>query len=118
MAWLDTLDERAVYVSVLTLGELRYGVQRLARGSKRIRLETWIDTSFRARFAGRILPVTENIADRWGALTARAHRHGHTLPAVDALIAATAEDHNLSVATRNGTHFEAAGISVVNPWEM
>jgi predicted nucleic acid-binding protein len=116
IAWLDALDERTVYLSVLTLGELRYGVQILASGAKRTRLEGWIDTSLRTRFAGRILPVTEDIADRWGALTARARLRGEMLPAIDALLAATAEAHNLSIATRNGDHFDAAGVSAVNPW--
>lgn len=118
MAWLDTLDERTLYLSVLTLGELRHGVERLSNGVKRTRLEAWIDTKLRTRFVGRILPVTENIADRWGAIAAYASRKGVSMPAIDALIAATAAEHNLSVATRNVEHFELAGISVINPWDV
>jgi toxin FitB len=118
MAWLDSLDERTLHLSVLTLGELRHGVQLLATRARRTRLEGWIDATLRPRFAGRILPVTEEIADRWGALTAEARRRGYALPAIDALLAATAAAHNLSIATRNSDHFDLTGVAVVNPWEQ
>lgn len=95
--------------------EIRQGVE-LAPVSKRPRLEAWLESDLRLRYAERILGVDEGIADRWGILLAEARSRGNVLPGVDALIAATALTHSLTVATRNVRHFEAAGALTINPW--
>jgi predicted nucleic acid-binding protein len=113
LEWLDEIPPSALHMSVLTLGEIRRGVESLASGRKRERLRLWLEQVLRGWFEERILPVDEIVADRWGRLTASA---GRPLPAVDSLIAATALAHNLRLVTRNTKDFKLPGLEVVNPW--
>jgi predicted nucleic acid-binding protein len=115
--WMDAADEGLLYLSVLTLGEIRKGLASLAQGTRRTRLETWLDVELRARFSGRVLPIDEQVADRWGLLAAQAKRKGIALPIVDGLLAATALHYNLTVVSRNASDFASAHVPVVNPWE-
>jgi predicted nucleic acid-binding protein len=114
--WLDEVDEDRTYLSVLTIAELRRGIERLAIGRRRTVLASWLDTQLVDRFEGRLLPVDRDIADAWGRLTARLERLGRKVAAMDSLIAATAECRDLRVVTRNTADFGPAGIPVVNPW--
>ena len=114
--WLDEVDEDRTYLSVITLGELRKGVDRLADGRRRGRLDQWLTNELPGRFSGRLLSVDAAVADKWGQLLARAENAGRTVAAVDALIAATANVHSLKVVTRNVGHFRDAGVEVVSPW--
>jgi toxin FitB len=114
--WLDEVDEDRTYLSVITLGELRKGVDRLADGRRRARLDQWLTTELPDRFSGRLLPVDAAVADKWGQLLARAENTGRAVAAVDALIAATANVHSLKVVTRNVGHFRDASVEVVSPW--
>lgn len=114
--WLDAVDEDRVYLSVVTLGELREGVDRLPAGRRRDRLHMWLVDDLRARFDGHLLPVDDVVADRWGALRAAAGGTGRTLPVVDALIAATALVHSLVVVTRNVRDLRGLGVQIVDPW--
>lgn len=113
--WLDEVDEDRTFLSVLTLGELRKGVERLAPGVKQERLRRWLGVDLVDRFADRLLPVDDVVADAWGVVLARGESAG-VVPAVDGLIAATAQVHGLAVVTRNVGHFEAAGAQAVCPW--
>jgi predicted nucleic acid-binding protein len=118
LAWMDSADERTLFLSVFTLGEIRKGIEKLVVPSKRrAQLETWLEVDVRRRFAGRILPVDETVADRWGILSAEMKRQGNSLPVVDAILAATALHHNLAVVTRNVDHFKSANLRVINPWQ-
>lgn len=114
--WVDSQQEEHLYLSVLTLGELRKGVERLTDGRRRLRLENWLDSDLKLRFAGRWLPVDEEVAERWGLVTAQAAARGAVLPTTDGLIAATALVHGMTVVTRNATDMAAAGALVLNPW--
>ncbi|MEI9814999.1 MAG: type II toxin-antitoxin system VapC family toxin [Acidobacteriota bacterium] len=105
-----------MYISVLTLGEIRRGIVTLTHGRKRTQLETWLQTILRPSFAGRILDVNGEIADRWGILDAEAKQNGRSVPSIDGLLAATALEHNLTLVTRNTRDFEHTLISVFNPW--
>lgn len=115
--WMDTVDERLLYLSVLTLGEIRKGAAALSPGLRRSRLESWLETEVQIRFWGRIFHIDAAIADRWGWLEAETKRRGKPMSTVDALLAATALHHNLTLATRNVTDFIGISISVLNPWE-
>jgi|SRR6266403_1041119 len=117
MAWIEAAEESLLYLSVLTLGEIRKGLAALPQGSRRIHLETWLEVELRARFSGRILPIDEAVAERWGLLAANAKGKGKTLSAIDGLLAATAIHHNLTVVSRNVNDFTNTQVSVVNPWE-
>jgi predicted nucleic acid-binding protein len=106
-----------LFLSVMTLGEIRQGVAALPQSKKRTRLETWLEVDLQSRFAGRILAIDGTVADRWGWIMAKAQVKGMILPVVDGLLAATALHHNLTAVTRNVSDFAVAGLSVINPWE-
>lgn len=111
--WFQRTPDTALHLSVLSLGEVRRGVERLAAGPRRERLRVWLERDLPARFAERLLPVTAEVADRWGRLLAEA---GRPAPAVDSLLAATALYHDLRLVTRNERDFRFPGLVVVNPW--
>lgn len=115
--WIDAAAENRLFLSAMTLGEIRQGVAALPQSQKRTRLETWLEVDLQTRFAGRILAVDGAVADRWGWIMAQAQVKGMTLPVVDGLIAATALHHNLTAVTRNVSDFAVVGLSVINPWE-
>ncbi len=117
MEWADSTNESSLYLSVLTLGEIRKGIAALPQGKRRTKLETWLEIDLKARFHGRILPVDADVADRWGLLTAEAKRKGRPLPVIDGLLAATALHHNLTVVSRNVSDLAATRVPVLNPWE-
>jgi predicted nucleic acid-binding protein len=114
---MDVVDERTLHLSVLTLGEIRKGIVTLVEGKRRAQLETWLEIDLRKRFEGRILPVDEATANRWGMLAGDMRRKGRSVPAVDAMIAATALHHSLTVVSRNVDDFKNAEVAVFNPWK-
>lgn len=111
--WLSERPATTLYLSVLTLGELRKGIEALPEGDRKHNLLDWLETELPAFFSGRILPVDTRVADRWGRLLARA---GRPLPAIDSLLAATALAHGLTLITRNLRDFEHPELSVLDPW--
>jgi predicted nucleic acid-binding protein len=117
MAWIEAADESLLYLSVLTLGEIRKGLAALAQGKRRTQLETWLDVELRARFSGKILPVDLPVADRWGWLAATAKRTGKPLAVIDGLLAATALHHNLTLVSRNTSDFAHLHVPLLNPWQ-
>jgi predicted nucleic acid-binding protein len=116
IAWLAEADEDRLFVSVVTLAELRYGIERMASGKRRWRLEEWLRDELPLRFEGRVLSVETAIADVWGRVVAEREATGRRIEAMDALIAATVEVHDLTLVTRNTSDFEATVRSMVNPW--
>ncbi|HEV2104073.1 MAG TPA: type II toxin-antitoxin system VapC family toxin [Candidatus Acidoferrum sp.] len=115
--WVDSIDEQLVHVSVLTLGEIRKGIESLPLSARRATLESWLVRDLVVRFAGRILQVDQEVADRWGRLVGKAKAENRPLPAVDGLLAATAMEHNLTLVTRNTRDVLLTGVPVFNPWE-
>ena len=115
--WFEATDEAALYLSVLTLGEIRKGLAGLPQGRRRTRLETWFAVELQSRFAGRILAIDTAIADRWGWLAAEAKHSGRSLPTIDGLLAATALHHGLTIVSRNARDFQYAHVPLLNPWE-
>jgi predicted nucleic acid-binding protein len=114
--WIGETDESILFLSVLTVGEIRDGIERLDVGRRRGRLESWLEIDLRARFRDRILPIGEAIAERWGALSAIAVAKGKPIPVIDGLLAATAIHHDLMLVTRNGSDVAGTGVPIVNPW--
>jgi toxin FitB len=114
--WIAATDEDVLFLSVLALGEIRKGIAALRAGLRRTRLESWLEVGLRLRFSGRILPIDEAVADRWGTLTALAAGRGRPVSAIDGLLAATALHHNLTLVTRNSSDVAATGALVMNPW--
>jgi predicted nucleic acid-binding protein len=116
IAWLAEADEDAVFLSVVTLAELRRGVDRLPGGRRRERLEVWLRDELPLRFTGRLLGIDEGVADAWGRLVARSEASGRAISAMDGFIAATAVVHGLSLVTRNVADFRGVLPTIVNPW--
>ena len=115
--WIENTDESLLYLSVLTLGEIRRGIASLPQSRRRATLEAWLDKDLRARFEGRFLVIDQEVADRWGLLTAAARSSGIVLPVIDGLLAATALEHNLTLVTRDSGQIPSMGVAVFNPWE-
>ena len=104
--WVGATPEELIYLSVMTIGEIRKGIELLAENEpRRLALQSWLDRDLRIRFAGRLLAFDEGVAERWGQLEALAKRQRLTLPTLDAQLAATALHHGLNT-----------GIPVFNPW--
>lgn len=114
--WIREQQEDLLHFSVLTLGELRKGIDRLPEGRKRVRLENWLNRDLRLRFIGRWLPIDEEIAERWGLMNTRAIAQGRAMPVIDSLIAATALVHGMTVVTRNTDDMQPSGVLLLNPW--
>jgi toxin FitB len=117
MSWMEAAEETLLYLSVLTLGEIRKGLAQLPQNRRRTFLESWLEVELQARFSGRILPIDARISDRWGLLAANAKTQGRTLPVVDGLLAATAVQHNLTIVSRNVSNFVSTPVALVNPWD-
>lgn len=116
MDWLASADEAKLFLSVVSLAELRHGVERLDGGRRKSALDLWLSDQLPARFEDRLLAVDAGTADQWGRVVARAQAAGRPIGAMDAFLAATAEHHQLTLVTRNLSDFEATGIRLFNPW--
>ena len=113
MGWFDTAPKAELYLSCLTVGEIRRGIERLRRKDEvqARAIERWL-AGLRRFYQDRIVPIDIEIAERWGRLSAAA-----TLPAVDGLLAATALARDWTIVTRNVADFAPSGARVLNPWE-
>ncbi len=116
IAWLAGVDEDRVFMSVVTLAELRYGVERMAASRRKERLDEWLQGELPVRFEGRILPISYVIANAWGKVVARSEAAGRPISAIDAFIAATVETYDFVLVTRNASDFESSVKSILNPW--
>jgi len=118
VAWLAEVDEDRVFLSVVTLAELRYGIERMAEGRRRHRIEEWLRDELPLRFEGRILRVDGAVADAWGKVVAQREAAGRPIGTMDAFITATAQIHRLTVVTRNAPDFEPSVRDVLNPFDV
>jgi predicted nucleic acid-binding protein len=114
--WLAAVDEDLVYISVITISELRFGIERLPRGARRRRLEDWLASDLPMRFESRIIPVNVAIADSCGRIRNQGRAAGRPIAPMDAFIAATAQIADLTLVTRNASDFEFLGQSIISPW--
>jgi toxin FitB len=117
IAWVRAGDETCFYLSVLSFGEIRRGIERLPQGPRRERLRLWLEIDLTDRFKGRILEIDRRVAEIWGMIMARGAAASVRLPTIDTLIAATAERHGMVVATRNLRDFAFAAIAAISPWD-
>jgi len=114
LQWFDKTPDHLLYVSVLTLGEIRKGIEVISDTVRRERVRVWLETDLPTWFGERILPIDSHVADNWGRLCAHM---GRPLPAIDSLLAATALHHKLRLVTRNAKDFNYPSLIVINPWE-
>ena len=114
VAWLERCAPQSLYLSVLTLGEIRKGIERLDDLKRRQILVDWLHVELPTFFLGRLISIDASVADRWGRLQSDASR---SLPAIDGLLAATALQYDLTMVTRNLKDFQGLGLKVINPWD-
>ena len=110
------MDEDMLFVSAISLAELRFGIERLAHGARRVNLELWLRDSLVDRLGSRLLLVDGAIASEWGTLQAQTEARGRRMNARDCFLAATARVHQLIMVTRDTEHFSAVGCELFNPW--
>jgi len=111
--WFDTVPDRELYLSVLTIGEIRKGLVKVNNDAKRGTIRTWLDYELMTWFSDRILPIDQHVANKWGLLQAQVNK---TLPAIDSLIAATALHSDLIIVTRNTKDFDIISLETINPF--
>lgn len=116
MYWFSSHDETEMYLSVITFGELIKGVEKLSASKKKVELHQWINNDLKQRFRNRILDISLTEVKKWGTILAECENKGTPVPAIDALIAATARVHDLAVVTRNIKDMQPSGVLTVNPW--
>jgi predicted nucleic acid-binding protein len=114
--WLTKVDESQTFLSVVTITEVRYGVERMAAGSRRRRLDEWLGRELLPRFEGRIISVDIAVADACGRLVARSEALGRPIEPRDAFLAATAEVYDFTLVTRNVSDFQPTIKAILSPW--
>jgi Predicted nucleic acid-binding protein, contains PIN domain len=115
--WVATTDESLLYLSVVTLGEIRKGISFRPDAARRAHLEAWL-RALADRFSPRILPIDLAVADRWGHLAGTCKMKGLTLPVLDGLLAATALHYDLTLVTRNVKNVQGTGVDTLDPWNL
>lgn len=114
--WLDHTDDSLIYLSVITIGEIKKGIERLPDSTRKTALRTWLTDELLVRFQGRILTVDLMVMLTWGELTAALEQKGRKLPAMDSLVAAIARQGPFILVTRNEADFADTGVTILNPW--
>lgn len=117
IAWLEKVDPDNIYLSVITLGEIKKGIEKLSASKRKNTLDSWFKEELLTRFHNRILLLDLPILLTWGELTARLEKSGTPLPAIDSLLAAAALQTEFTLVTRNTGDFQLAGISLYDPWQ-
>ena len=116
--WVKAQDESSLYMSAITVGEIQRGVAKLPSSSKKRRLAAWLEKNLLERFKGRILGIDVQVALKWGDIQASSEKRGRMLPAIDALIAASAIAYDMTIVTRNEQDMDASGAAILNPWNI
>jgi len=117
LEWLDRLDPNTIYLSVITIGEIRKGIEKLPSSKRREAVKEWLEADLLLRFQGRILEITAEVMLIWGELTGRLENEGRPITAIDSLIAAIALQGNYCLVTRNEHDFRHTGVTIINPWK-
>ena len=113
--WFQSIPSDSLYISVLTIGEIRKGVEKLPPSKKKEKILSWLDHTLFEWFEDKILPIDFEVADKWGYILGNSKEKR---PVIDSLIAATALTHNLKVVTRNTDDYKIPGVEVINPWRF
>jgi tRNA(fMet)-specific endonuclease VapC len=115
--WVDQQDPTRMYLTVITIGEIRKGVEKLPSSPRKEKIFTWLSSDLLLRFDGRILPISTEVMLHWGELTGQLEMKGVILSAIDSLIAAVALHGQFTLVTRNTDDFRGTGIPLLNPWK-
>lgn len=116
LSWIDSQQEEQLYLSVITIGEIRKGIALLPESRRQAQLQTWLSDSLLLRFRDRILPIDTGVMLRWGEMVGGLQKQGKNVAAIDSLLAASALHAGLALVTRNESDFAACGVNIINPW--
>jgi toxin FitB len=116
--WIDQIDPNRAFLSVITIGEIRKGIEKLRDSKRRETLESWLKEDLLVRFEDHLIPVDVDVILVWGALIGRLEAQGRPMPAIDSLIAATALHGGFTLVTRNEADFRPSGVELFNPWDL
>jgi len=114
--WINNTPDERLFLSVITIGEIRKGLTKLPDSKKKYQLTNWLNTLLE-NYEARIYPVDLAVAESWGTIQGKAENNGTPVASVDSLIAAVAQTHNLIIVTRNEKDFAATNVTIVNPWK-
>ena len=115
--WIKQEEESNFFISVLTIGELHKGIEKLDKSKRKEELHNWVENDLKERFCNRIIDIDMQVAMMWGKIQGMTDRAGKPMPAIDSLIAATGITHHLTVVTRNTSDMKESGAVLLNPWE-
>jgi predicted nucleic acid-binding protein len=118
VAWVQSVEEHRLYLSVVTVGEIKKGIEKLPESNRKVELEAWLANGLLARFKDRLVDIDVDVMLEWGRLTARMDAAGKKMSVMDALIAASALYGEFKLATRNVSDFVGAGVELFDPWEV
>ena len=116
ISWLKNQDEANLYLSVLTFGEIEKGIEKVPDERRKNKLTTWLEEDLNQRFKGRIIPIDQNVAIKWGEIQGIPEKSGKTMPSIDGLIAVSALVYHCTVVTRNKSDMKNSTVELLNPW--
>jgi hypothetical protein len=114
--WIESIPEKDLFISVITIGEIQKGISKLSDSLKRTKLENWLYQDLRIRFHNRIFNIDEDISIEWGKLSGSSEKNGRKLAVIDTLLAATSKVNHCVLVTRNVVDFENLNCKIFNPW--
>jgi toxin FitB len=115
--WIDTIDPDRMYLSVVTVGEIQNGIEKLRDPGRKEALTAWLHEDLLIRFRDRLTVLDTHVLLAWGTLVGRLEAQGRPMPAIDSLLAASALHHRFVLVTRNEDDFRHAGVTLLNPWK-
>jgi tRNA(fMet)-specific endonuclease VapC len=118
LSWIDSVAEEKLYLSAITIGEKKKGIEKLSGSARRDTLAEWLEGDLLIRFKGKILSIDTDVMLAWGTMVADLEKQGKRMPAIDSLIAAIALEGRMALVTRNVDDFAQAGVAIVNPWQQ
>jgi tRNA(fMet)-specific endonuclease VapC len=117
LEWIDSIDADGVYLSVITIGEITKGIEKLPSSKRKQELGDWMENELLVRFQDNVIALDVDVLIHWGRLLARLEAKGRILPAIDSLIAASALEKGMTLVTRNESDFDGTDVETINPWK-
>ena len=115
--WIQATDSDRIFLSVISIGEIKKGIEKLPNSDRKVILDHWLQEDLLAQFTDQLLSIDVQTMLIWGKLVSQLEKLGRPISAIDALLAATAQQWGFTLVTRNTVHFQDTGINLLNPWD-